>query len=130
MVQVRARVRISTELLQIFLAILSWYGVYCNRILLTHHCDLTIRFQDISAQLLIRSPSSPVATAFPHPLSSLIIDLITVLSDLSGPYLMAAVRTPHHILGLLAAARKERISYHHRKNLQRSRSLVIDLIRL
>jgi syntaxin-binding protein 5 len=49
--------------------------------LLTHHRDLTIRFQDISAQLLIGSPSSPVSTAFPHPLPSLTIDLVTVLSD-------------------------------------------------
>lgn len=49
--------------------------------LITSHHDLTVRFQDVSVQLLISSSSSPISTAFPGPLPSLAIDLVTALSD-------------------------------------------------
>lgn len=52
-----------------------------HRFLVTHHKDLTIRFQDISPQLLIGSATSPLTTPFPAPFSQLTISLIEILSD-------------------------------------------------
>ncbi|KAI5118052.1 hypothetical protein M0805_005899 [Coniferiporia weirii] len=52
-----------------------------HRFLVTHHRDLTVRFQDISAQLLLGSASSPLTTPFPVPLTRLTIALPQVCSE-------------------------------------------------
>lgn len=52
-----------------------------HRFLVTQHRDLSIRFQDISAQLLIGTASSPLTTPFPDPIHQLTISLLDVLSD-------------------------------------------------
>ena len=54
-----------------------------HRILITHHRDHTIRFQDISAQLLISSGSSSIRNHFPNPLHAFTIDLTPLLADSS-----------------------------------------------
>lgn len=60
---------------------LSYTKTQPHRVLLTHHRDLTIRFQDISAQLLIGSPSEPLHTPYPAPLQRLTIFLGKLFSD-------------------------------------------------
>ncbi|KAH8099770.1 lethal giant larvae like, C-terminal-domain-containing protein [Cristinia sonorae] len=52
-----------------------------RRIFMTNHRDLTIRFQDISSQLLVSSSTSPLKYSFPSPLPILTIDLTSALSD-------------------------------------------------
>ncbi|KAG6879569.1 hypothetical protein C0992_001396 [Termitomyces sp. T32_za158] len=52
-----------------------------NRILVTWHRDLTICFEDLSAQLLIVQRPTPLQTNFPKPFLDLIIDLRPVLLD-------------------------------------------------
>ena len=52
-----------------------------HRLLVTHHRDLTIRFQDISPQLLIGSVSSPLPSSFPAPLPHLTISLARLLTE-------------------------------------------------
>ncbi|KAG5638396.1 hypothetical protein H0H81_000292, partial [Sphagnurus paluster] len=52
-----------------------------HRILITHHHDLTIQFSDISAQLLVGLPLTPIKNNFPNPLLDLTIDLKPVLMD-------------------------------------------------
>lgn len=52
-----------------------------NRMLVTHHKDLTIRYQDISPQLLIGSVQEPLPTQYPAPLHNLTIYLIDILED-------------------------------------------------
>ena len=49
--------------------------------LITHHTDLTLRFRDLSAQLLLSSDTMPLQASFPNPLPALTIDLLTVLAD-------------------------------------------------
>ncbi|KAG6813211.1 hypothetical protein H0H92_013098 [Tricholoma furcatifolium] len=51
-----------------------------HRILLTHHRDLTVCFDDISAQLLVGHPS-PLQANFPSAIPDLTIDLRPVLLD-------------------------------------------------
>jgi syntaxin-binding protein 5 len=48
--------------------------------LITYHADFSIRFQDISVQLLITHPD-PIKHHFPYPLPALTIDLVFLLSD-------------------------------------------------
>jgi syntaxin-binding protein 5 len=52
-----------------------------HRILITYHRDFRIQFQDISAQLLTSSRPNPIKHYFPHPLPSLTIDLVAILTD-------------------------------------------------
>ncbi len=52
-----------------------------RRILITRHKDLTVRFQDISSQLLISSYESPIRDYFPQPIPSLTIDLVPLLAE-------------------------------------------------
>lgn len=52
-----------------------------NRLLVTHHRNLTVNFQDITAQLLIGSAASPLTTAYPAPLPHLTIALPLLLSE-------------------------------------------------
>ncbi|CAL1694488.1 unnamed protein product [Somion occarium] len=52
-----------------------------NRILITYHRNLTIRFQDLTARLLLSSDTSPLTNAFPNPLPALTINLTTILAD-------------------------------------------------
>ncbi|THH26967.1 hypothetical protein EUX98_g7215 [Antrodiella citrinella] len=52
-----------------------------HRIFMTHHSDLTIRFQDLSAQLLVSSDASPLQRSYPNPLPALTIDMKCVLGD-------------------------------------------------
>ncbi|TCD68310.1 hypothetical protein EIP91_011169 [Steccherinum ochraceum] len=52
-----------------------------HRIFMTIHGDLTVRFQDMSAQLLISSDASPLHQFFPNPLHALTLDLTCVLGD-------------------------------------------------
>jgi syntaxin-binding protein 5 len=49
-----------------------------HRIAVTRHADLTIRFLDISVQLLIPVPPSPFTSAFPRPLPLLSIDILAL----------------------------------------------------
>lgn len=48
---------------------------------MTFHHDLTVRFQDLSAQILVSSEASPLQRRFPNPLPTLTIDLSATLSD-------------------------------------------------
>ncbi|KAI0705856.1 lethal giant larvae like, C-terminal-domain-containing protein [Cytidiella melzeri] len=52
-----------------------------HRVLATHHTDLTVRFRDLSAQLLVSSDTAPLQTDFPAPLPELTIDLLTILAE-------------------------------------------------
>ncbi|KAI0783299.1 lethal giant larvae like, C-terminal-domain-containing protein [Abortiporus biennis] len=52
-----------------------------HRLLITQHRDLKVRFQDLSAQLLISSDESPLTSSFPNLLPALTIDLTSVLTD-------------------------------------------------
>ncbi|KAL5494875.1 SRO7_1 [Sanghuangporus weigelae] len=52
-----------------------------NRLLVTHHRDRSIRFQDISPQLLLASVSSPLSSSFPAPLPHLTISLARLLME-------------------------------------------------
>ena len=49
-----------------------------HRIVVTKNADLTIRFLDISVQLLIPKPPSPFTSAFPHVLPFLSIDVLAL----------------------------------------------------
>ena len=48
---------------------------------MTYHLDLTIRFHDVSAQLLVSSQSTPINHNYPNALPSLTMDLKSVLMD-------------------------------------------------
>jgi syntaxin-binding protein 5 len=52
-----------------------------NRIIITQHADLTVRFLDVSVQLLIPTSSSPYTSAFPRQLPALTIDVPSLLSS-------------------------------------------------
>ncbi|KII94277.1 hypothetical protein PLICRDRAFT_36534 [Plicaturopsis crispa FD-325 SS-3] len=52
-----------------------------NRILVTHHRDLSIHFQDLSAQILVNSENSPVQFDFPRHLPGLTIDVSPLLTE-------------------------------------------------
>ncbi|KAA1468094.1 hypothetical protein DENSPDRAFT_833291 [Dentipellis sp. KUC8613] len=52
-----------------------------NRILITHHRDLTVRFQDVSVQLLIPTSTSPLTSPFPRPLPTLRIDVLSLVGS-------------------------------------------------
>ena len=52
-----------------------------NRILVTYHRDLIIRFQDLTAKLLVSSATMPLTSSFPNPIPQLTIDLTPVLSE-------------------------------------------------
>ncbi|KLO20106.1 hypothetical protein SCHPADRAFT_898161 [Schizopora paradoxa] len=56
-----------------------WTSQQPHRLLVTHHRDRKIRFQDISPQLLLGSPKEPLKTAFPSPLEHLTIDVPKLL---------------------------------------------------
>ena len=49
--------------------------------MVTYHSDLTVRFRDLSAQLLHGSDTNPLKTFYPNPLPSLTIDLLALLAD-------------------------------------------------
>lgn len=49
-----------------------------HRIVVTRNADLTIRFLDVSVQLLIPKPPSPFTSAFPHTLPLLSIDVLAL----------------------------------------------------
>lgn len=49
------------------------------RILVTHHRDRTVQFQDYSAQLLASNRPNPLQHHFPNPLAHLTIDLNSIL---------------------------------------------------
>lgn len=51
---------------------------------MTKHKDLTIQFQDISAQLLLSNGETHLERHFPDPMSALTIDLAPVLTDHSA----------------------------------------------
>ncbi|KAI0093981.1 lethal giant larvae like, C-terminal-domain-containing protein [Irpex rosettiformis] len=50
------------------------------RILITHHTDLTVRFRDLNAQLLVSSEAEPFLADFPTLLPELTIDLLSILA--------------------------------------------------
>ncbi|KAK7695037.1 hypothetical protein QCA50_002225 [Cerrena zonata] len=52
-----------------------------NRVLITYHRDLIVRFQDLTAKLLVSSETSPLTSSFPNPIPHLAIDLTPVLSE-------------------------------------------------
>ena len=52
-----------------------------HRVLVSHHADLTVRFRDLSARILISSETSPMQGSFPNPLPELTIDLVSMLAD-------------------------------------------------
>ncbi|GJE89618.1 hypothetical protein PsYK624_057220 [Phanerochaete sordida] len=52
-----------------------------HRILVTYHSDLTLRFRDLSPQLLQSSHTSPLQSSYPNPLPWLTIDVLSVLAD-------------------------------------------------
>lgn len=49
--------------------------------LITYHSDLTVRFRDLSSQLLHCSDTSPLQASYPNPLPSLTIDVLALLAD-------------------------------------------------
>lgn len=49
-----------------------------HRIVITRNADLTIRFLDVSVQLLIPKPPSHFTSAFPHALPLLTIDVLAL----------------------------------------------------
>lgn len=49
--------------------------------LVTYHSDLTVRFRDLSAQLLQSSDTSPLQASYPNPLPPLTIDVLSLLAD-------------------------------------------------
>ncbi|KAG6842463.1 hypothetical protein C0991_007593 [Blastosporella zonata] len=52
-----------------------------HRILITYHRDLTVCFDDMSAQLLVSQRPTPLQSHFPDPLTDLTIDLRPALLD-------------------------------------------------
>jgi syntaxin-binding protein 5 len=52
-----------------------------NRVLITHHFNLTVQFSDMSAQLLLGLRPTPIQNHFPNPLVDLNIDLKPLLVD-------------------------------------------------
>lgn len=52
-----------------------------RRLLVTYHSDLTVRFRDLSAQLLLSSDTSPLQASYPNPLPGLTIDVLALLAD-------------------------------------------------
>lgn len=52
-----------------------------HRFLVTYHSDLSVRFRDLSAQLLHSSDTSPLQTSYPNPLPLLTIDVLGLLAD-------------------------------------------------
>lgn len=52
-----------------------------HRILITHHRDLTVQFQDISAQLLLNPGSSSIHRDFPETLHAFTIEVASLLTD-------------------------------------------------
>ncbi|KAF8274032.1 lethal giant larvae like, C-terminal-domain-containing protein [Lactarius quietus] len=52
-----------------------------HRIIITRNADLSIRFLDVSVQLLITSSSSPFTSAFPRALSDLSIDVLALIGS-------------------------------------------------
>ncbi|KAG0700674.1 WD40 containing snare-dependent exocytosis protein [Suillus ampliporus] len=56
-----------------------------RRILITCHRDFTVRFHDVSPQLLISSSTSPLQKNYPCPIHDLTIDLSCVLQLSSAP---------------------------------------------
>ncbi|KAI0275129.1 hypothetical protein BC834DRAFT_965566 [Gloeopeniophorella convolvens] len=52
-----------------------------HRIVITQNADLTVRFLDISVQLLIPTPSSPFTSAFPRVLPNLTIDVLALIGS-------------------------------------------------
>ena len=48
---------------------------------MTYHSDLTVRFRDLSAQLLLCSDTSPLQASYPNPLPGLTIDVLALLAD-------------------------------------------------
>jgi hypothetical protein len=53
------------------------------RILVTHHRDRSIKFQDISAQILLDANSPFIRKHFPNPLHAFTIDLTLLLTDVT-----------------------------------------------
>jgi syntaxin-binding protein 5 len=51
-----------------------------HRLLVTYHTDLSIRFRDLSAQLLVSSDTAPLQSDFPTYIPELTIDLLSVLA--------------------------------------------------
>ena len=52
-----------------------------HRIIITRNADLSIRFLDISVQLLITSSSSPFTSAFPRAFPDLHIDVLALIGS-------------------------------------------------
>ncbi|KAH9081593.1 lethal giant larvae like, C-terminal-domain-containing protein [Lactarius deliciosus] len=52
-----------------------------HRIIITRNADLSIRFLDVSVQLLIPSSSSPFTSAFPRALPGLSIDVLAIIGS-------------------------------------------------
>ncbi|EKM61629.1 uncharacterized protein PHACADRAFT_169080 [Phanerochaete carnosa HHB-10118-sp] len=52
-----------------------------HRMLATFHSDLTVRFRDLSAQLLQSSDTNPLRARYPNPLPSLTLDVLALLAD-------------------------------------------------
>ena len=52
-----------------------------HRIIITRNADLSIRFLDVSVQLLITSSSSPFTSAFPRALPDLHIDVLALIGS-------------------------------------------------
>lgn len=52
-----------------------------HRIIITRNADLSIRFLDVSVQLLIPSSSSPFTSAFPRALPDLSIDVLALIGS-------------------------------------------------
>ncbi|KAH9947113.1 lethal giant larvae like, C-terminal-domain-containing protein [Amylocystis lapponica] len=52
-----------------------------HRILITHHPDFVVRFQDFSSQQLLSSPENPLSSSFPTELPALTIELASLLAD-------------------------------------------------
>jgi syntaxin-binding protein 5 len=52
-----------------------------HRIIVSHHRDMTVKFQDLNAQLLTSSPEEPLLSSFPRLASELTIDILELLAD-------------------------------------------------
>jgi syntaxin-binding protein 5 len=61
--------------------ILSILQYQPHRLLITHHRDHTVQFQDISAQLLLEHGSPSIQNHFPKPLHAFTIGLNSLLTD-------------------------------------------------
>ncbi|KAI0059493.1 hypothetical protein BV25DRAFT_1918512 [Artomyces pyxidatus] len=73
------------------------------RFLVTQHGDLTVRFTDLSVQLIIPSPTSPFTSACPRILPALTID---VLESLGHPTIACSLRP-----GFVDQARVDLVSF-------------------